>query len=178
MAFARRLHAELVGTASDHTARRWIVAVGGRAAGLLDAVTSHRQAERAAQVAAAVSSFGDVVDWDELGVYRVLAELPADRFGPEVIHPALSLLIDDPRTHSLIHTVERYLDNAGDAQATAAELFVHRTSLYHRLRRFERAAGFDLSSGGDRLIVHLGLKLARLQGRSWATTDSNGNANG
>jgi DNA-binding PucR family transcriptional regulator len=39
---------------------------------------------------------------------------------------------------------------------------VHRTSLYYRLSRIELISGMDLASGGDRLSLHLGLKLARL----------------
>jgi DNA-binding PucR family transcriptional regulator len=48
---------------------------------------------------------------------------------------------------------------------TAAELFVQRGSLYHRLSRIEKITGVDLANGEDRLLLHLGLKAARLLGR-------------
>jgi DNA-binding PucR family transcriptional regulator len=67
-----------------------------------------------------------------------------------------------------VRTLECYLTHAGDTQATARALHVHRTSLYHRLRRVEQLAMVDLSSGDERLVLHLGLKVARLQGLSWA----------
>ena len=38
-------------------------------------------------------------------------------------------------------TLETYLDHAGDVKSTAAELWLHRTSLYYRLRRVEEVAG-------------------------------------
>jgi DNA-binding PucR family transcriptional regulator len=41
---------------------------------------------------------------------------------------------------------------------------LHRGTLYYRLQKAERIAGVDLRSGGDRLALHLGLKLARLIG--------------
>jgi DNA-binding PucR family transcriptional regulator len=41
-------------------------------------------------------------------------------------------------------------------------LNVHRTSLYYRLGRFTELTGLDLADGGQRLAVHLGLKLLRL----------------
>ena len=56
-------------------------------------------------------------------------------------------------------TLEAYLDRAGDAQAAAAALFIHRTTLYHRLRRIERIAGVDLRDGDDRLLLHMALRL-------------------
>ena len=60
-------------------------------------------------------------------------------------------------------TLETYLDHAGDVKSTAAELWLHRTSLYYRLRRIEEVAGVDLNRGEDRLLCHVALRLARLQ---------------
>jgi DNA-binding PucR family transcriptional regulator len=62
----------------------------------------------------------------------------------------------------LVETLGTYLEHAGDAKATAAALNVHRTSLYYRLHRIEELAGVDLSSGEDRLMCHMALRLARL----------------
>jgi DNA-binding PucR family transcriptional regulator len=47
---------------------------------------------------------------------------------------------------------------------TAAKLFLHRTSLYHRLARIEKTAGVRLDNGADRLELHLALKLAKMAG--------------
>lgn len=172
LAFAERLHAELTQDLPGPDRPRLIVAIGGAADSLSEAFQSHRQALRAAEVAGTLPSFGDVVDWDSLGVYRVLAEFPPDRFGPEVIPSGLQQLLDDPDRHTLVHTVECYLDNAGEAQVTADQLFLHRTTLYHRLRRFERETRLDLNSGNDRLMLHLCLKLARLQGWRWLDSET------
>jgi GAF domain-containing protein len=166
---AASLHGELEGAFPPGSAERLLVALGGTAPGLTAAAESYRQARRAASVAATMPSFGDVVSWDELGIYQMLVELPLDSLGADALHPGLRALIEDPRTHSLVSTLESYLAHAGDTQATARELHLHRTSLYHRLRRVEQLAGVDLTSGEDRLVLHLGLKLARLQGLSWTT---------
>jgi hypothetical protein len=165
--FAAGLHDELASATSHQEGMRVIVSIGAAVSRLDEAVSSHGQALRAADVADAVSSFGDVVSWEELGVYGLLAELPPSPAGLDLIPPGLNALLDDPRTHPLVRTLECYLDNAGDAQATAAALFLHRTTLWHRLRRIEEAAAVDLRNGDDRLLLHLGLKLARLQGRTW-----------
>ncbi len=171
-AFALRLRDELESAFSGDARRRYVVAAGGSARGLEDTATSYAQARRAATAATTVSSFGDVVCWDDLGIYKMLAELPIDTLGPDALHPGLRALIEDPRTQLLVETLECYLDHAGDVQATASALYLHRTSLYHRLRRVERLAEVDLANGDDRLALHLSLKLARLQGLSWSVGKS------
>lgn len=167
-AFAQRIHDELVvSLSSGEGGQRRIVAVGGVVRGLVNAATSYDQALRAAKVAATVSTFGEVVGWDDLGIYQMLTEIPVDVFGPNALHPGLKPLLEDPRSGDLLPTLERYFDLACDVQRTAASLYLHRTTLYHRLRRVERVAGVDLRTGDDRLALHLSLKLARLQGVSW-----------
>jgi sugar diacid utilization regulator len=156
LAVARRVHAASApGTA---------VAVGGAARALVDAARSCDQALRAADVGAAVPALGDVVRWDDLGVYQMLTAIPSDLLGTDALHPGLRKLRAAPH---LLATLERYLDLAGDVQRTAASLYLHRTTLYHRLRRIERMANIDLRKGDDRLALHLSMKLARLQGASW-----------
>jgi len=145
------------------------VAVGTPASGLADAHVSYTRALHASRVGALVPRrFGDVVSWTDLGIYRVIAELPLGQLGPEVVHPGLRTLIDAPGKHFLLHTLETYLDLAGDAQATAARLFLHRATLYHRLHRIEQLVGVDLADGEDRLALHLGLRIARMQGLEWS----------
>jgi PucR C-terminal helix-turn-helix domain/GGDEF-like domain len=172
--FAAGLRAELDAACPPEPGERRLVAIGGAVPGLIDAAHSYHQAQRAARVAAAMPSFGDVVSWDELGVYKMLVELPLDALGSGALHPGLRALIENPRTHFLVRTLECYLAHAGDTQATAKDLHVHRTSLYHRLRRVEQLATVDLASGEERLVLHLGLKVARLQGLTWAAGADDG----
>ena len=81
------------------------------------------------------------------------------------MHPGLARLLATPGSQVLLTTLERYLDQAGNAHATAARLRLHRTTLYYRLQRIEELAGTDLKDGDERLCLHLGLKLARLTGQ-------------
>lgn len=55
-----------------------------------------------------------------------------------------------------------FLDCAGQAGRTAAELGIHRQTLYYRLSRVEQLTGLDLDDGEDRLLLHMGLKASRL----------------
>jgi DNA-binding PucR family transcriptional regulator len=53
-----------------------------------------------------------------------------------------------------------YLDCAGNVARAAAELGVHRQTLYYRLQRIGEVTGMDLADGQDRLRLHLALTLA------------------
>jgi hypothetical protein len=130
---------------------------------LADARGSYRQAKQAARVAATIEVAGPVARWQDLGVYRTLAQLPADAEAAASLDPRLAALLDQA-DGPVITTLETYLDLAGDAKASAERLSLHRGTLYYRLQKAERIAGVDLRSGCDRLALHLGFKLARLTG--------------
>ncbi|MBB6343799.1 helix-turn-helix domain-containing protein [Nonomuraea muscovyensis] len=121
-----------------------------------EAWQSWREAQLALRIAEHFPRFSPVAHWDDLGVHRLLARLgQADLRELAAETAALDT--------ELAHTVETYLDLGGHAQKAAAELGIHRQTLYYRLGKAERMLGRDLSDGDARLAVHLGLKAARLR---------------
>lgn len=137
----------------------------GAPAPLVAARESYDQARRAIQVAGLVSGYGPTASWEDLGVYSLLVHLPLEQLTSEALHPGLRRLLEQDTSGALVKTLEVYLDHAADVRSTVAALSIHRTSLYYRLTRIEELTGLRLSDGGERLAVHLGLKLARLSGR-------------
>ncbi|SDY82378.1 PucR C-terminal helix-turn-helix domain-containing protein [Modestobacter sp. DSM 44400] len=111
-----------------------------------------REARTAARVAAVAPELAPVASWAELGAWRQVAELA----GPD---PALAPLLADP---VLTETAGIWLDCAGSPQRAAALLRVHRQTLYYRLGRIAELTGLDLADGADRLLLHLGVRAARL----------------
>ena len=69
---------------------------------------------------------------------------------------------DDPSIVMLRSTLEAYLDNSGDVARTAAQLHIHRTTLYYRLGRLTAVHGVDLQDGLARTDLHLLLKMRRI----------------
>jgi DNA-binding PucR family transcriptional regulator len=125
---------------------------------------SYGQATVAAEVAAAVPERGPVAAWGGLGIYRVVWRLAKAGAEPDWVHPSFGALLDAPAKLDLARTLETFLDLAGDVQATAAALHLHRTTLYHRLQRMETVTGVPLRAGHERTSLHLALKLARYRG--------------
>ncbi len=121
------------------------------------------EASIAARVAGGGGSLVPITRWSELGVHRLLACGPRVALREAVLDPSVQRLLEHPRD-DLGATAITYLECAGNVQKTAAELQVHRQTLYYRLRRIEEVTGLDLSLGRDRLVLHLGLTLAAALG--------------
>ncbi|MGW0817741.1 PucR family transcriptional regulator [Streptomyces viridiviolaceus] len=136
----------------------------GAAAGIADARTglselgtAWREASAAARAALAEPRLGPVADWASIGPFRLLTALP-----PTAAHDPVVRALLSPAHRELARTAEVYLDCAGQAGRTAAELGIHRQTLYYRLSRVEQLTGLDLDDGEDRLLLHMALKGARL----------------
>jgi hypothetical protein len=123
--------------------------------GTADLPAQWREACAAARVAASVPRLSPVAHWPELGAWRMVTELS----GPD---PAVAPLLAEP---ALAETAEVFLDCAGSASRAASALRIHRQTLYYRLSRIEALTQLDLTDGEDRLLLHTGLKAARLHRR-------------
>ncbi|MGV9937426.1 PucR family transcriptional regulator [Streptomyces olivaceoviridis] len=131
--------------------------VGEPRTGLTELGTVWQEASAAARAVLAEPRFGPVAQWARIGAYRLLTALPPEAAHDRVVGPLLS-----PAHRELARTAEVYLDCAGQAGRTAAELGIHRQTLYYRLSRVEQLTGLDLDDGEDRLLLHMALKRARL----------------
>ena len=138
-----------------------VAGVGPRVATLEEAWTSHRHAELATRAIPHLAP-GPVVDAATLGAFGLLLRIP--ELDPTALPaPVATLLAADSRG-VLVRTLEAYLRHAGSAPAAADELHIHRTTLHYRLDRVRSIAGCDPDDGETRLLLHLGLGVARLLG--------------
>lgn len=119
------------------------------------------QALAAAELAALDPALPPALPWGTLGAYRALL------VGPPMTDSVLAPLTQaGDSAGMLIRTLEIYLDLGGDAQKTAAQLHLHRTSLYYRLGRITEILQADLDDGLTRLELHLALKSRRAARRA------------
>ncbi len=146
----------------------WSATVG--VGGLCDAVEhlphAYGEARHSVHLGERIPGLESPVLWSQLGAYRTIAPLAANADHADPLPAALSRLLRSQGGQSLAETLECYLDHAADARASAKALFLHRSTLYQRLRRIEEIAGVDLRKGDDRLELHLGLRLWRIHGSS------------
>ncbi|WP_439031236.1 PucR family transcriptional regulator [Gordonia terrae] len=141
--------------------------------GLGDVVTelsglhlSYRQALMAARAADLVTSFSPFARWADLGPYQLLLRMNSSDIAAVSSVPALQALQAADHHGTLLESLECFLDEAGDVRRAASVACVHRATFYQRLKRIEDVTGCDLSSGSDRLMLHLALKIRTLAPKS------------
>jgi hypothetical protein len=129
--------------------------------GLRSAREARNQALAAAELAIVDPTLDRRSYWSGLGAYRFLSG--GTRSSERVLAP-----LDDAGSSApmLLETLETFLDLAGDIQAVAARLTLHRSSLYYRLNRISQLLAADLSDGMMRLELHIALKHRRARRRS------------
>ncbi|MFC5216285.1 PucR family transcriptional regulator [Streptomyces coerulescens] len=157
-AAASRLLKESPAARAPKAGRAQVAAgLGEPRTGLAELGALWQEASAAARAALAEPRFGPVAQWSDIGPYRLLTSLSPQTAHDPVVAPLLS-----PAQREIARTAEVYLDCAGQAGRTAAELGIHRQTLYYRLSRVEQLTGLDLDDGEDRLLLHMALKGARL----------------
>jgi sugar diacid utilization regulator len=141
-----------------------VVGIGDAMTSLADSHRSYDEARKTSEVCTVQTPAGPVARWSDLGVYQILLQLPLSDVNVGSLHPGLSRLLASRDANVWLKTLDTFLDLGCDARGAAKALHINRSSLYHRVHRIEEIAGVDLNKGDDRLVLHLGLKLARLNG--------------
>jgi len=122
---------------------------------------SHEQARRAVDTARRFGRRGDVVRFEELGLYRLLFHVkdPGELRG--FVDQVLGRLLAYDLRHQahLVLTLSTFLAHNGNLQATARELSLHVNSVAYRLQRIQAIAELDLERAEDRLLAQVALKI-------------------
>jgi hypothetical protein len=138
----------------------WRIGAGGPVRGLTELSVAKRQAD----IALSTVDDGGAACWAELSADALAAQFPHQAWADALLPEGAARLLADRAAATLLPTLGRFLDCAGDVRRTAAELRVHRTTLYHRLSRIEQISGLSLRDGRDRLLLHLTLRLHHMYG--------------
>lgn len=122
-----------------------------------------RQAEHAIEMGTRLGRSGQVIRYEELGIYRLLLQIgdmhELGQFAEDVLGP----LIDYDATHKveLIGTLAAYLHQHESLKQTARILRVHVNTVAYRIQRIEQLSSLDLADPDDRLIAHVAVKILR-----------------
>jgi hypothetical protein len=100
-----------------------------------------------------------VFDRNLLGAAAVSAPEVMNHLAQTVL-AALDELPDKERT-VLLDTFGGWLDSDGSAQAAASQLYVHRNTVHHRLRKLEQHTGQDLASPRSAALLTLAFEIER-----------------
>jgi purine catabolism regulator len=126
---------------------------------------SFHEARCALEAAALANGAGpDVASWRDLGAFELLLSLQEDEALKLYCDSVLGPLEDASGEYGdeLIRSLEAFIEQNGQWERAARELFCHRHTLRYRIRRIEQLTGRDLSSARDRIEFWLALRAREL----------------
>jgi purine catabolism regulator len=140
---------------------RVIVGVGGPSGSASAIARSYAQARRALETAQRFGNQGEVVVFEDLGLYRLLFHVSDASELRGFTDQVLGELVEYDQRHNtdLVRTLAAFLDRNGNLQATARELNLHVNSVAYRMQRIRAIAGLDFEDSEDRLLAQVALKI-------------------
>lgn len=133
----------LADTVSSETLCRIRTACGTIACSLREVSRSYKEAKMALEVAEIFYSSKTVVTYEELGIGRLIYQLPTplcEMFLKEVFGDYDPGNLDD----EILATVYQFMENSLNLSETSRQLFVHRNTLVYRLEKLQKTIGLDI----------------------------------
>jgi sugar diacid utilization regulator len=137
----------------------------GRHADMITVARSVDDAHEAMTIVRRMFGSGKVMQYDELGAYPLLHRGNATReewnaFANRVLEPLRAY--DEKHQTELIRTLRLFFDVGQNIKVAAAELNVHRHTVFYRLRQIGEIGKLDLDSPHDQLTLRTAMALDAL----------------
>ncbi|MBG6215870.1 DNA-binding PucR family transcriptional regulator [Arthrobacter sp. CAN_A6] len=123
----------------------------------------YAEARSAAQASAVDGQLGVIAEYRTIGAYQFLSAMGWQLSDAQSVY--FTELEEQDRVGELLPVLELLYDKNGAVQDVAAQLHLHRSSVYNRLTRIRRIIGADPLNGAVRLELHLALKARRWDSR-------------
>lgn len=90
---------------------------------------------------------GNIYYYHNLGIYSFITQIKNDKFLDDYKNRKLKLLEDSDKMQdsSLCETLEAYLANNCNANATAESLFIHRNTMRYRMEKIKKLTNIDFN---------------------------------
>lgn len=147
--------------ASRDPRRPITVGIGGPCRSPQEIAQGYAQARRAIEVARRFGRRGQVVTFEDLGLYRLLFQVADQTELRAFVEQVLGPLMDYDRRHKtdFLRTIATYLKHNNSLQATARDLMVHVNTATYRIHRIEAITGLDLTKAEDCLQARVALMI-------------------
>ena len=99
--------------------------------------------------------------YDDLIVYHLLYKYPNNPILERLYNNGIGKIYayDRENNTQLFETIQVLVKYNFNFSETSDKLFIHRNTLYQRLKKVEEITGLDMDSSETRLVFHLGLKI-------------------
>ncbi|WP_425448793.1 PucR family transcriptional regulator [Dethiothermospora halolimnae] len=139
------------------------IGIGRPYDGLENVYNSFMDANRAIKAGKIISE-GEVIDFEKLGIYKILCQ---DHLKEELIrfyNGTLKSLVDydNKKSTELVKTLESYFFNNGNLKKMSEELYTHYNTVLYRVQRINEITGMSLENSDNRLNLEIALKIKKL----------------
>lgn len=140
------------------------IGIGRQVDDIMDLSVGFNQAKQALEIGRRMNGSGSVNHFDDLGIFRILAD---NRDRPELSRFCWDFLGDlieaDKKSDSdLLPTLDVVLQCNGNMRMAARKMFVHYNTLRYRVGRIEEITGLDLDSADARLNLGTAIRLMKM----------------
>jgi sugar diacid utilization regulator len=137
------------------------IGIGGICREPAEIATSYGQARRTIDAMARLGRRGQVVAFDDLGIHRLLLQVPdlteLSAFAGEVLGKLVAM--DRQRGTEFVSTLACYFRENNSPQRTARTLHVHPNTVTYRIRRICEITGLRLDVYRDRMLAQVALEV-------------------
>ena len=139
----------------------------GRHAEMINVARSVDEAREATTIVRRMFGGGRVMPYEELGVYPLLHRSGATKhewhaFSARVLEPLRAY--DEKHQTELVRTLRLFFDVGQNIKVAAAQLNVHRHTVFYRLRQIGEIGKLDLDSPHDQLTLRTAIAIDALGG--------------
>ncbi len=141
-----------------------VAGIGGCCRQPVEISRSYHEARRAIDAAARMGTTPAVVAYDDLGIHRLLLQVPDLAELRSFATAVLGDLVREPGRAELLQTLSAWFRTGGSPQRTARALHLHANTVSYRIRRVEEIAGLRLHDHQDRLLAQVACEIVEVLG--------------
>ena len=137
-----------------------LVGIGTAVTAIKDIAASFKEAQISLEVGKVFDTEKVVVSYDNLGIARLIYQLPTslcEMFLKEVFKRGSIDSLD----HETLFTIQKFFDNNLNVSETSRKLFVHRNTLVYRLEKIRKLTGLDLREFDDAIVFKVALMVKK-----------------
>lgn len=141
-------------TISAEAMSKVYVAIGMPINDLKNVSNSYKEAKMALEVGKIFEPEKIIINYDKLGIGRLIYHLPANlckMFVNEVLHNLTIDMFDE----ETITTVNKFFENNLNVSETSRQLYIHRNTLVYRLDKLQKMTGLDLRNFEDAIVFKM-----------------------
>lgn len=128
--------------------------------GLLNTRKHYLHALKALEIGSRLHADSPLLSYPDYFCQHIGEIISRDHNLSDFLHPAVLKILQHDQEHktNLLQTLEQYLLNGDNPTLVAANLFIHRNTLFYRIGKIKELFELDLSSGDERMKLLISLR--------------------